>query len=148
MTLVAAHTRLMSGICRPIYETEYKSGRYPSQSRLTTHYTTNFPWITETCRGHYINPEEIEYVKSCAMDFETGIRHPDHGICAFFARRGATFEKTVLGKDGVNDGDQCELFWWMLMLRGMVWTMSCRQYEGEYSVPPIFYGNKTPIWIT
>lgn len=148
MTLIAAHVRLISDVCRPIYHDQFESGHYPPQHKLAERYTTEFPWITVTSRGQWVDPDEIEYVKGCAMTPNKGIWHKEHGIAAFFSRRGVKLEKSVLGKLGVSDADQCELFWWLLMLRGTVWTMSCKQYEGDYPVPPIFYGNKTPIWIT
>ena len=143
MILIAAHMRLMSDVCRPIYDAKFKKGNYPSQDQLVDTYVHNFPWIVNTHRGRWICPEEIEYVKNLAFDMDQGVRHGDHGILAFFSRRGIQF----CNDDG-EDQDQCEALWWMLMLRGVAWTMSCLHQEPAQRVPPVFYGNKTPVWIT
>ena len=87
--------------------------------------------------------EEIEYVKECAFNIDRGVRHPEHGIPAFFGRRGIG-----LSNNGDESDDICEALWWMLMLRGVIWTMSCTHIESDYKVPSVFYGNKTPVWIT
>lgn len=40
-----------------------------------------------------------------------------------------------------------KIAWWMLMLRGIAWTMSVF-IETKNEVPSSFYEDPTPVWIT
>jgi hypothetical protein len=52
------------------------------------------------------------------------------------------------------DMEQVEAAWWVLQLRGIIWSISTWHPNGTVQktlgspVPSSFYGNKTPVWIT
>jgi hypothetical protein len=53
-----------------------------------------------------------------------------------------------LQKDGCKISElDAKTAWWMLMLRGIAWTMSVF-IETKNEVPSSFYGDPTPVWIT
>ena len=43
---------------------------------------------------------------------------------------------------------EAETWWWMLMLRGIVWEMSVWVNIQPPCVPARFYGHQMPVWIT
>ncbi|EMC92293.1 hypothetical protein BAUCODRAFT_284405 [Baudoinia panamericana UAMH 10762] len=51
-------------------------------------------------------------------------------------------------KDRGLTREAVEEAWWMLMLRGIVWSASTNGLEQVSPVPASFYGDKTPLWIT
>ncbi|KAJ4296817.1 hypothetical protein N0V90_006865 [Kalmusia sp. IMI 367209] len=69
--------------------------------------------------------------------------HSDFGVAANLEERGICL--TV---------EEVEVAWWVMQLRGIVWSMSAWHPDGVVQqilgtpVPSSFYGNKTPVWIT
>ncbi|QIW95284.1 hypothetical protein AMS68_000802 [Peltaster fructicola] len=145
MILVAAHFRLLLDTTEPVYHGKYKDGVRESQEQLSHDFQEQFPHIEKRNRGPFITAEMFECVRRYAVDVENGIRHNDHGIEAFFRRRGV-----IVGDPNASQADQCEAAWWLMMLRGIAWGMAhqCAPSPAGHAVPPLYYGNKTPVWIS
>ena len=93
--------------------------------------------IREPDCGPWFAFELFELAKQYAKD----IRYHEYGIASYLRQRGMS----------IMD-DEAEEAWWLLMLRGITWTMATRSDTdlkafGEF-IPSSFYDNKTPIWIT
>lgn len=70
---------------------------------------------------------------SCYVEF---LDHNDHGLFVSLRKKKCKMENLEM-----------EEAWWMLMLRGIVWDLSCNCLNPGEPIPSSFYDNQRPVWI-
>lgn len=84
--------------------------------------------------GNFVFQQQVEI----GFRYADYVRNPDHGIKRYLYDRGLEFSD-----------DEAEAMWWCLMLRGIAWDMSSwHTPDAGIPIPAMFYGDKTPVWIT
>lgn len=70
------------------------------------------------------------------------LNHEEHGIVK--QMREITDDA---GHNNIDD-DVVKTAWWVMMLRGLVWTLSTSHATKGEAIPSSLYDNDTPVWIT
>lgn len=86
-------------------------------------------------------PEKYKFFNAdmyhIGLEYTEMYDHDEHGIVNYMRKREVELSDEVL-KDA----------WWVLMLRGVVWSLSTWRGAPGEPLPSSYYKNDTPIWIT
>lgn len=131
MQLVAAHTTVsvdaISAVLQRLGDDREKHG-FRSQPQQQVY--------NELVKDSFCYFVEENYLY--AVEYADRIQQLDVGVVDY------------LRKEGWQELDsEIEDAWWMLMLRGLAWSMSILDGRGlDPPVPSSLYYNKTPVWIS
>lgn len=132
--LVAAHVVMAhKAIREALHFVDHQPKEQREQGALRRKYGFD-PAGPEARAGNFVFQQQVEI----GLRYAEHVRHEDHGVHKYLRDRRMEFEEEVV-----------EGMWWNLMLRGLVWDMGsfAKSDPGE-PIPAMFYGDKTPVWIT
>lgn len=87
--------------------------------------------------GYHGNGVEI-WVLELGLRYADHLHDPEHGIRKYLSDKQLKFTE-----------DEVEAMWYCLMLRGVAWDMgSWANPDPGEPIPAMFYGDRTPVWIT
>ena len=138
--LVAAHINMAVHSTTPIYENAERQTEFPScplseekvpivykpilRDVLSLGDNERPPWVL--CQ---LLEEARRYVQNMTCE--------DHSVAKYVQERGLACSVSEI-----------ETAWWMLMLRGIAWTMSTIDHCWGEPIPASFYDNHVPAWMT